>query len=1327
MDSVNIVLSFDGAVGRIPESSYRRWREAQKGTALQLRCSPLRDWLLMLSMLAFVANCSGQGCGGCAMDPLPEGGLPSDQTIEGGGQLRVTDQGFTKLTSLLPAAINDTFDEGYCVEEGSVGLLVGDLDYCFEDDGSCSDACRIDFTVDSIEASVPSNDRLRVRAQFDATSDVPVQFDPIVGGAFGCTLTATANNTVLEVEVDFAIRGDDGELSVQLLDIPDIDVNINVGGCGIVSDVIDFVVGVLSSAIENDFIRGILTPILNNFVDGLLPDPMGIEGVLRLEDLLGEVMPGTNAALELRMVPGGYVYLENYGMSLGIITGLNADQYPESRTPGLDSETAQCVPAFPAPDFTTGPKPLATHPIRQTFELLPADVFRGTPESDHDLLVGLSDTTLDLAGHHAISSGAFCLSIGTETIPMLNLGALGLLVPSLAELGSDEGVDPVLLVVRPAQPASFSIGDGTEESPSLTLHVRELEVDFYAFIFERYVRGFTVSLDLDVGLNLEFTTDASGNPAILPVLLGLEADNIGVTVLNEEFLREDKETLETVFPALLELVLPLVADGLGEMALPEFAGFRLDDLTVSKVSTSQDDFLAIGASLGASSAMMQLFSDRPHLYQALEAMAADDPVAQSTASARLQNVITPRPAAVRAGLAGQADGALPVIEIDVDSHDQLGRPLEWTWNLGGGMWRPFETASPLLIRDRALAVQGRHQVQLRSRVVGDYRTISQETLEIPVVIDSVGPRIHIHLATVAHGRLTVPASDMIYGGDVEIAFGSLESDEPVTAWGDGVISEAEASSLASSSGVLRVFARDPLGNQTEAGIDMDFALSTTTPAGCSVTDSGPVGWLLGLGVALFVFAGRRRRRHGRGSATVATLAVLFLMGGCASDSKGPTCEIDQDCADQCAPNQIPLCANDSCLCLDDVQWGLIGEYSAMDQSNDGTTWVSGYNSNHGDLMVTSTTESGRIPNEAWEFVDGVPDGPVVIEDGDIRGGINAPGDDVGRYTDIAVTSSGTPMVSYFDATSGSLKFAMKTAGAWRTHVVQAGESTGDPERGDLVAGRYTALSLRSDDDRPGIAFLAQIDSGSGLPATELRFAQALSAQPEDASDWSIVVVDSAPGVEVADVLPVPNGTGLFASVVRLSDESPVVVYYDRINGDLRMAVGDSAGFTFSPPEILDGADSDVGWGPSAFVDSSDTVHASYVDPVNHDLLYIDSFHGEAELVDDGYRLNGKNSDGLDKPEFHFVGDDSAAVLTELGPVIIYQDATSHELLMATVNELGEWTHTTMAGADDPFAGAYGFYAEAAYNGTHVTMSNWVVDAGEYDAWVEIIRLKLLVE
>ena len=326
------------------------------------------------------------------------------------------------------------------------------------------------------------------------------------------------------------------------------------------------------------------------------------------------------------------------------------------------------------------------------------------------------------------------------------------------------------------------------------------------------------------------------------------------------------------------------------------------------------------------------------------------------------------------------------------------------------------------------------------------------------------------------------------------------------------------------------------------------------------------------------------------------------------------------------------------------------------------------------------------------------------------------------------------MASYFDKDGQSLKYVTNVNGTWESHVVDKGTLQGDPELGYEIIGQYSSITVRSDDGRPGIAYFAQINEGGGTMRTELRFAAAQTATPASTSDWAKFIVDTAtitlpePDPDAADPYIIPEGVGLFIDSTRGPDESPVLVYYDRINGDLKMVRFDALAGVFGAPEVLAGADgTDVGWYPSVAVDASDVAHVSYLSATSDDLMYINDADLTPELVDDGYRIDGTTEDGLPKPVFHFVGDDSSVVLTAAGPVIVYQDATSHELLLSQKNTAGGWEHVTVAGDEDPFVGGYGFYASATFDGTQVVMSNWVIDQPNFDTWVEIHRQTVVVE
>jgi hypothetical protein len=435
------------------------------------------------------------------------------------------------------------------------------------------------------------------------------------------------------------------------------------------------------------------------------------------------------------------------------------------------------------------------------------------------------------------------------------------------------------------------------------------------------------------------------------------------------------------------------------------------------------------------------------------------------------------------------------------------------------------------------------------------------------------------------------------------------------------------------------------------------------------------------------------------------------------------CAVADDCAAACPAGTVPMCIDGECACPEDLAAPVIGQYSELALAADGTAYVSAYDSTYGDLVVARWEGAGRIEDDAWEYVDGVPDGPVVLEGSLVRGGIEAEGDDVGLYTDIAISRGDVAMVSYFDRTTASLKLATRSGDAWRTHVVDAGRPPGGAEPGHVIVGQYSSIVARADDGRPGIAYFAQLSDGGDTVQTELRFALATTAEPASADDWTTHVVDgaTAPAPAETDPFLIPDGIGLFAAAAIAPDDTPVLAYYDRIAGDLRLARFDAAAGGFAPPQVLDGASDDAGWHPSLRVAADGVAHVSYVCATADDLLYLNTRTMTRQLVDDGYRVDGTTDEGDPVPVFHFVGDDSAIALTTTGPVIAYQDATTHELLLARKDATGAWGSAALAGNEEPFAGGYGFYASAEATDDELVISTWVIDQPTSDTWVEIFR------
>jgi len=1300
--------------------------------------------LLLSIVFLTLSACGGIGTGcGCSSQPLPAGGLPKDQTVEGGGQVRVTRAGFEKLTSVVPAVLNDTLGGGMCI--GRTSILSADV--CYETTGPggrCAPGCFVDINVTQTRLQVTNANTLNVFVQANISS--AVRIDPPIFSA--CTMTITANNLSADLDIGFRIDPATGELRIQLNRINDYNLSgVNFSGCSVISFLANLVTDLLDSFL-GDFIVGLLTPTINDLIQGFLPSPLGIEGMVDVGALLAGVSPGTEGFMEARMVPGGYVQLGGGGMSLGLITGLNADQDPTTRTADLDSEPAYCVPPIPAPNFAAPPASLPAS-ARGTFALMPAGAFVGNPEPADDLAIGLSETTLDLAGHHLVTSGGLCLGVGTSLISQLKLGTIGLLVPSVGELGT--GDEPLLLVTRPQQAIDFSVGEGTEASPAITLHIKNFEVDFYGFIFERYTRAFSMALDLDVGVNLEFV-QMPGMPAqVKPILVGLSSDNIAITVLNNEFVRETRDELESVLPTIFDLALPLLGDGIGPIDVPNFAGFTRIICEV----TSEDEFMAIYASLGTSQMMRDLADTR---YPSLEPVIASFdrhtqvdawPALVSGASARLRSVDVPQPAAVRAALAAKDKSGLPRVTIDVDTHDNQGRLLEWSWNLNGGLYRPYTTAAPLVIADRAFAWQGKYTVGLTSRVKGDYRTTTVDTVEIPVVIDSSAPNIRVAEAKWMDNELLVPATDAVYDGDeLEWAWGRPGDTEASTDWSHSArLDKTTAADLSIDDQIL-VFVRDPSGNVASALAKSGFH-GAPGESGCNCSTPGQAPGagsilLLALVGAYLLF---RRRAAGvaravvRVSSTRAATQVLLVLGagafaslvpGCScGNSAGQACEVTEDCATvECPPLQIPICFEGECICTDDVPPGKMGIFSDIAVAPNNDAIVSAYNATYGDLVVARYPGTGVIPDKTWEFVDGVPEGPVALPSSEIRHGILEPGEDVGLYTSSAIGASDVPMVTYHARETGSLKFAAKYGGTWQNHVIDDGTGEVDPEIGGESAGLYTALTLRKDTGAPGVAYMATVSQGGGIATAEVRFAQATVAEPQSSADWEVTVLDmmTLPAADPnnPDIYPLPGGIGLFVEAARDANNDPVVVYYDRENGDLKMVRWDMANNRFGTPTVLAGQTTDDGWYPSVAVDDAGVPHVAFQGADHDDVFYLNTMTNTKEMVDDGYRIVGTTPDGLPKPEFHFVGSDTQIVMGPTGPYVIYQDSTSHELLAATKNG-PDWRPEAVAGAEAVFVGAYGFSASATLGSNEIVMSSWVINQAAHDDWVEIFRLPIAAQ
>ena len=547
-----------------------------------------------------------------------------------------------------------------------------------------------------------------------------------------------------------------------------------------------------------------------------------------------------NARLQILVAPGQrnqpaqqpYIAGPAAGLRLNVITGVAGQQDP-------------CVPVCEAPGCTPPPVD-APPPIDFDAEAARQNI----PNGSYMLGLGASDRFLDKAAFEAWKSGAICLAIDSSTSSLISTNTFSTFLGSLSSLSERENA-PMRIAVRPGAAPAVRIGAGTYttnaegqtviDEPLLTLAMHDLSLDFYALVQERWTRLFTLTVDVDLPLALQFTPDNQ----VIPIIGDLGGAIANIRASNSEILAEDPGLLADLLPSIIGLATPALASGLAPIAIPEVQGFKPVVRAVAGIVPRPNEpgtFEHLG-----------IFAD-------LELLPPGGLPFRAAPQGRVTLVELSYPrGAERVVVDGQLRKAYVVL-----APERLEETREVQWRVDGGLWSPFTKEGVLTVRDPVLNLPGRHLIELRGRTIGDYHTLDAEPQRIEALVDFTAPTLEV--AQDARGRLTwAQAADdltpeeglswrfLVNGGWVT---GALQAQDPELVEAVEVIDESGNVGRHDFPAVARRAIGAVLPDAS--GAPASSGAEATSGCGCG---AGSRTSLLGLLVGLFALVTLRRARR----------------------------------------------------------------------------------------------------------------------------------------------------------------------------------------------------------------------------------------------------------------------------------------------------------------------------------------------------------------------------------------------------------------------------------------------------------------------------------
>lgn len=993
--------------------------------------------------------------------------------------------------------------------------------------------------------------------------------------------------------------------------------------------------GGLLDPVIAEILDAVSKPLLDELLNGR---PLDVSAGVALGNVLGALTASARSAnvlgVLLRPAPGGLSV-----SGLQTLSGL--DLRMEGGTAA--AKVHACVgDVGPEPVFEPGPYP---------------DLTGMTPDgAAYEIAIAISQAFLNQAMWSVYETGGLCLALTTREVAdltggalELTAGAVDLLVPGLAGLAGRTA--SIRLVILPTlSAADMPLLRVTHGESVLSLSLPDLEIGLEAFVDDDYLRVLTLSSSALIRLGLTTRDDGTFELLVHDVALG--------PVVASDLEAFQAARLDDIVALAVEVVLQ-VLDGILPLALPFDPGEIESLFGALPVKIG---LLGVGATGVA--------GDWLAAYLTLEPAGAAKP----GASAPLSGLIVERTGSDTVRVAGL--GGAPSAEVRVD----------------GLSWRPLVAG---IIRHPALRLPGEHRLEVRAHG-------ATARLRLPAAAwpdstapptapgaspSSAGCAATSGPAGMGTGALILLGLCLIGAGLarrrrrwisrrmglgallVALVAGCSDTAEPVArcdARSDcplgytcdpplGLcVPERECSSdveCCPSTSCLNGTCRLLRHCQTDSACAADDTVcrdGACAPAGCvSDTDCTGVGRCL---------AGYCVSGLPCGGCPVGQVCEPAT-GRCLSMS--PSCA-----AASCAPGDVLLVDNAAALggVACDVADATCGcaRLPALDPlvpgpwpslvSVQGGLLLLARDHRYGDLIAAAVDPVAGVIGPA-RVVAGAPAGPIVADPAGPRGGVIAPGPDVGRFTAVAPVGGGAAILTH-DATLGVLRLLRVDAAGAVLADYTLDEDVVSGLGGDLIVDpggslhaiwfavtgegtewlRHAYTGPATEALEPGAWVRETVEFGPKAPSFQdpcgtdcvgLEVCVAGDAGPACATPDLLEACESGcPRSQLcvagacvtrlrraAGVLAWRDEPGSEASVAVLGS-TVLAAWYDRPAGALRMALGE-AGQGFGTSTRLDGgAGADVGRHVTLAVGPSAEVAILYQDA---DAQVLRALYGDSPL------------------------------------------------------------------------------------------------------------------